>query len=384
LKLERHIISRIAVTLMVAVAFVISGFSPVGFSLPRATAQEKPRTILDLFFPKERAEKKPAKRAAAQKPRKPKAKTKARKRIAAGAASTRGTTILNTLAVDAAPEETAAKLPNARKILVIGDFMATGLAKGLDETFAQSPNIVVIDAANGSSGLVRDDFYNWPVEIATLVTTHQPSAIVVMLGSNDRQSMTVNGNREAVRSPIWTTAYRSRANALATAVTGRQIPLFWVGQVPFRSSTMSTDMLALNDLFRDVASNQRAGATFIDVWEGFVDETGKFAERGPDINGQTVQLRSGQVNITKAGYRKIAFFAERELKRVLGDATSAPLAGGFGAGALPPMPPALPAVDANLERLRPVDLLAPASGSSELLGASVQPQVTPPALPQLR
>ena len=55
-----------------------------------------------------------------------------------------------------APEVAAVeKAPDAKRVLVIGDFMAAALSKGLTDAYAQNANIVVTDVSNGSSGLVR-------------------------------------------------------------------------------------------------------------------------------------------------------------------------------------------------------------------------------------
>ncbi len=49
------------------------------------------------------------------------------------------------------------------------------------------------------------------------------------------------------------------------------------------------------------------------------DENGKFVISGSDINGQQVRLRgSDGINFTKAGKRKLAFYVEKEIRRVLG------------------------------------------------------------------
>ena len=80
----------------------------------------------------------------------------------------------------------AEKAPDARIVLVVGDFMASGLAEGLDIAFADNPAIRIVARSNGSSGFVRDDFYNWPEQIKSLIETEKPAAVVVMLGSNDR------------------------------------------------------------------------------------------------------------------------------------------------------------------------------------------------------
>nr|WP_324288587.1 hypothetical protein [Hoeflea alexandrii] len=128
-----------------------------------------------------------------------------------------------------APEPVVEKLENARKILLVGDFLAGGTADGLSAAFAQAPGVVVVDRSNGSSGLVRDDYYDWPGEARGIVEEVQPSIIVVQLGSNDRQQMLVNGEREAVRSPNWLAEYERRTRSLIDALGGRNTPLLWIG-----------------------------------------------------------------------------------------------------------------------------------------------------------
>lgn len=337
-----------------------------------AFAQEKPKSLLELLFPRT---KQPAKPKAVAKPTKPKAKPQ-KPKVKAAAKSIgiqQNSAPAAFVSVPAEPEMNVEKRLNAKKILVVGDFLASGTAAGLVATFEQSPGVVIVDAANGSSGLVRDDFYNWPSEIGALISTHQPSIVVVMIGANDRQPILISGKREDVRSAPWLSDYRNRVRALANAVSSRNIPLVWIGQVPFRSNVMTADMLALNDIFRETTDNEKSGSAYVDVWDGFIDETGKFMDRGPDINGQNVVLRTGQVNITKAGYRKIAFYAERTLNRLLGDSVS-PQIGTIGEGSLPPLTLGLPGIEANLERMRPIDLLdVTATSGDVLLGAVVQP-----------
>ena len=63
-----------------------------------------------------------------------------------------------------AEPEAIAKLDTARTVMVVGDFMAGGLAEGLDSAYAQNPDIKIIDRSNGSSGFVRADFHDWPAD----------------------------------------------------------------------------------------------------------------------------------------------------------------------------------------------------------------------------
>jgi len=78
----------------------------------------------------------------------------------------------------------------------------------------------------------------------------------------------------------------------------------------------SADLLALNDAYR--ARSQSAGTAFVDVWEAFASEDGSYSATGPDVDGELVRLRTSDgVHFTKAGARKLAFFADRELQKIV-------------------------------------------------------------------
>ena len=72
----------------------------------------------------------------------------------------------------------------------------------------------------------------------------------------------------------------------------------------------------LNELYRSRA--EKAGIVYVDVWDGFVDEAGKFTPQGPDYRGQIRRLRTSDgVHFTKFGARKLALYVEREIERSL-------------------------------------------------------------------
>lgn len=272
-------------------------------------------------------------------------------------------------AVPAAPApEVVEKLDNARVVLVVGDFLAGGLAEGLQDAFAQSPGVRIEARANGSSGFVRDDFYDWPGQIGGLIEEVKPTVVVVMIGANDRQQLTVAGNRERVRSDAWTAEYTTRAGKLAAVVRQAHLPLLWVGVPSFKPSGMTADMLAFNDIYRAVV--EEAGGEFIDIWEGFVDDNGAFTSVGPDMNGQRVRLRgSDGINMTSAGKRKVAFYLERSLNKLLGSAVAPGIASlGTGGGAAIGLGLQNPA---EIDRTAPISLSDPAlDGSATLFGAA--------------
>src|SRR6516164_8165266 len=80
--------------------------------------------------------------------------------------------------------------PPSQTVVVIGDSMADWLGYGLDESYAEQPEIGVERKIRATSGLVRYDAKNealdWPQAAKDALLNAKPNAIVVMLGLNDR------------------------------------------------------------------------------------------------------------------------------------------------------------------------------------------------------
>lgn len=265
------------------------------------------------------------------------------------------------------------KQPDAKTVLVIGDFLASGLAEGLETSFATNPRVRILDRSKGPSGFVRQDVFDWPKDIASLIDAEKPAAIAIMMGSNDRQQMQVNGERQPARSEAWTKEYENRTVALAEAIEDKKIPFVWVSMPAFKSTKMTSDMLAFNTYYKTAAEG--GGGEFVDIWDGFVDENGAFVMSGPDVSGQPVRLRSGDgTNLTTAGKAKLAFYTEKPLRKLLGEPSEdGPAVPAIAAPSLTPGTTTPAAVD----RTEPMALNDPnLDGATELLGA---PSTTPPA-----
>lgn len=118
------------------------------------------------------------------------------------------------------------------------------------------------------------------------------------------------------RSERWTELYGKRIDDLIAVLKAKGVPVYWVGLPAVRGTRSTADVVFLNELFRTRA--ERAGITYIDVWDGFVDDGGSFSVQGPDVEGQTRRLRTADgVHFTKAGARKLAHYVEREIQRAL-------------------------------------------------------------------
>jgi hypothetical protein len=187
----------------------------------------------------------------------------------------------------------------------------------------------------------------------------QPPAI-----ASGKRARSPNGVYE-FREERWVELYNKKIEEMISVLKSKGVPVLWVGLPVVRGPKATADTLFLDSLYRGAAG--KAGITYVDVWDGFVDEAGRFLQKGPDFEGQIRQLRSYDgVYFTKAGARKLAHYVEREITRLLA-ARSAPI----------PLPtePATP--DANALRGQPaprplagpiLPLTAPSVDTDRLVG----------------
>jgi len=213
--------------------------------------------------------------------------------------------------------EVQPKDPDARKLLVVGDFVAGGLAWGLEQRFAEEPKIVVIDKSKGNSGLVRADRYDWNAALLDTLNEVQPDLIVLAFGANDRQQLRDDGERHPLRSDVWVATYTQRITGIIDTLKVYGRPFFWMGAPPMRKTAASSDMAYLNSLYKP---RVKAGhGYFVDIWNGFSNADSAYVASGPDVEGQVRQLRTRDgINFTRAGHLKLAFYVEREIRRRTG------------------------------------------------------------------
>ncbi|MCD1642889.1 SGNH family hydrolase [Aurantimonas coralicida] len=352
-------LARMMVAALAAIAVFVTAVVPQS----AAYAQQRPRTVLEMLFGNQTREAAPPRRVI----RKRAAPRKQRTRRSRSSPSSKRTS------PSRAPAAAAAAAPDkndtAQTVLVVGDFMADSLAKGLSDVYADNADVKVKARANGSSGLVREDYYNWRTSLGPIMEEEKPAVVVVMIGSNDRQQIDTGSGSASLRSDAWVAEYQKRIAAIAGTVKEKGVPLVWVGVPSFKFDRMSEDMIFLNDLYsKGVAS---VSGEFVDVWDGFVDANGGFVYSGPGVSGQKVQLRgSDGITMTGDGADKLAFFAERAITKRLRNPAAPGTAFSLSEEQLPNMQ--LPPISnaANAVNAAPVALDDPSlDGADRLLGA---------------
>lgn len=316
-------------------------------------------------------------------------------------------------------------------IVVMGDSMADWLAYGLELAYADSPEMGVVRRHRTWSGLVRNDqksdHPDWPATAREILAGENANFVVMMVGLNDRQSIrerppvhpappkptaqkngkeakdakdakeakdgkdgkdqketkdeqAANGEASApssqptgpggtyeFRSEKWADFYVKRIDETIAALKSKNVPVIWVGLPPIRGTKSMSDISYLNDLYRSRA--EKAGIIYVDVWDGFVDESGRFAVQGPDFEGQIRRLRTPDgVYFTKAGARKLAHYVEREIQRVMNNRAT-PVSLPVTDEPLPQTPTPKPGTSMPRPMSGPVvPLTANVNESNELLG----------------
>ena len=344
--------------------------------------------------------------------------------------------------------------PPTTNIVVIGDSLADWLAYGLDETYADQPDMGVVRKIKPTSGLVRYDAKNenldWAGAVKDTLAGERPNAIVVMLGLNDRTSLkdrippkpvppkpgeapaagqppgqsaaapgqpqapnqaqgqaqpapgkeqgqaaeqkpapgkpqpaqgqaqeqkpaqgqaqpqaqsaaptpqapqvnaadSEGGKEPPTAQPVpsggtfefhtdkWAEVYGRRVDEMINALKARGVPILWVGVPSLRGTKSTSDMAYLDEIYRERA--EKAGIAYVDIWDGFVDEQGRYTVQGPDFEGQTRKLRTPDgVHFTKAGAVKLASYVDQELRRIMSKGVIAPVALPAGPDANAPKP----------------------------------------------
>jgi hypothetical protein len=179
------------------------------------------------------------------------------------------------------------------------------------------------------------------------------------------KSARTGGGLYEFRDERWVELYAKKIEEMIGVLKSKGVPVLWVGLPAIRGPKGTSDMLFLDALYRDAAG--KAGITYVDVWDGFVDEAGRFLQKGPDFEGQIRQLRTSDgVFFTKPGARKLAHYVEREVTRLLAS-RSGPIA--------LPIEPATPDASAVPGQPAPrplagpiLPLVASSVGTDQLLG----------------
>ncbi|WP_034987823.1 SGNH family hydrolase [Bartonella florencae] len=208
------------------------------------------------------------------------------------------------------------KKENAKRVLIMGDFVASALADALKKLFIDNTDIIIINDTIPNSGLVRTDLISWQSIISQYIDKNKADALVIVIGANDNQSITTPYGIFSTAQPEWFNIYKQRIIEIVETLHNSGKPWIWMGQPAFENDNLTQKMKIFNALYKQ--ATEKAGGYFVDIWNGFTDEQGQFSFSGYDTNGKIMRLRTHDgINFTSAGKRKLASYLEKKLENIL-------------------------------------------------------------------
>lgn len=201
---------------------------------------------------------------------------------------------------------------NATRIVVFGDSVAKDLWGGMVGSIGKESSFEVLRKTKVSSGIVREDFYNWREAVKATFDDGRIDVAVWMIGINDLQQLRNAGGRFEPNTPEWSKAYKARIDAIVKTMQEKGTAVYWVGLPIVRSNRLSKGYAQINDLVRSRIESM--GARFIDIWDGFADEAGAYSAYGPDLAGARRKMRRGNgIHFSKRGNEKLVHFVEKAI-----------------------------------------------------------------------
>ncbi len=195
---------------------------------------------------------------------------------------------------------------------VLGDSTAQALGQLLENDLADDPEITTRTIYKNSTGLTRQDFYDWPAALPSVLAEGPPDAVVLSMGDNDAQALQPQGSDTFVDvgAPEWTTEYERRLTAFVGQMTDAGSHVYLVGQPPMRSETFNERIAVVDAAYRQVAADHDA-VDYINSGALLADDSGQYTDRLPGPGG-SVQVRNGDgIHLSLEGARWMALVVGR-------------------------------------------------------------------------
>jgi uncharacterized protein len=219
-----------------------------------------------------------------------------------------------TMGSQADDDTTQQPADDAYRILVIGDALAGGLGAGLTRMAEMETGFDIVNRFQEVSGIARPEVYDWAANLPNIMEGKQFNAVVVLLGSNDRQSIRSGDFRYVFNTPDWTKIYKAQTGQLLDVLKAMNVKVFWVAIPPMGDALYDADMKILAALQEQEVKAK--GATYIDLRSAFLNPDGTYTDKGPDDTGEVRKLRARDgVTFFKQGNNRFGQLLLAEIKK---------------------------------------------------------------------
>lgn len=199
-------------------------------------------------------------------------------------------------------------------VVVFGDSLGDGLWAGIYHALRSDKRFNVIRKSKVATGFVRRDYYDWNEAVRETASDTTIDIAVVIMGTNDRQTIVEDGARYALFTDKWREIYNGRVDDFTATLKSTGAKIYWVGLPVMRSATFESDMKTFTKIFKARAAEN--DVTFLPTHDLLADAKGNYAAYGTDTAGRKKLLRTEDgIHFTMQGYEKLVSTVTRAIKQ---------------------------------------------------------------------
>jgi hypothetical protein len=203
-------------------------------------------------------------------------------------------------------------------LLDIGDSIGEDLGFGVGDVFSGDAYVHVLQEGQVDTGLVQQNYYNWPGHLQLELNKYHPGAVVIMMGANDDQNLNVNGQVYTPLSSGWVAAYTKRVQDLMEESLAAGARVTWVGLPPMGGGNITNAFVKRVNTIFETQAHDHPGVTFVPSWSLFAGPKGQF-EEFLKINGSEVQVRTSDgLHLDPAGWDLLAHALVKPMEHAWG------------------------------------------------------------------
>ena len=200
------------------------------------------------------------------------------------------------------------------RVVEIGDSLGVDLGEAMQSTWPPA-SVQLTMAARGDTGLANSGYYDWPSQLAGLLTRTHPQVVVVLLGANDLQSMVTGAAVLYDGTPAWNAEYAARVTSIVSESVHAGARVLWVGEPAMETAFLNAGMSRIDDIAQRVIARYPGRAAYLDS-NSVLAPGGSFSFDVTGPTGRQVQVRTPDgVHLMPAGADLLAAVAGRALAR---------------------------------------------------------------------
>jgi hypothetical protein len=209
-------------------------------------------------------------------------------------------------------------IPTVRKplrLLITGDSLTEFMGPTLVNMTVNLHTVTASTDTHYGTGLVRPDFVDWSIVARQQMASQRPQAVVVFMGGNDFQNITMpDGHIVMSGTTAWTREYARRAAiCMRIWAPDAQHRVYWLSLPPARDTSWAQHNAEIDQALRQAAT-QVPNARYLDI-NGPITDHGHYADF-ITVGGRTILVRTPDgIHLTEDGSAIVAREVLATIKR---------------------------------------------------------------------